>query len=236
MRRAHNSMQRITEMSVLSRVGAVRLAAAALCTLALVACGKKEAPEADDDPKVSGQTITFPESVRTLPGIVGQPVKAGGERMISMPGRLVWDEDKTVRVSSPFAGRVMEILVQPGTAVKAGQPLALLTSPDFGVAQADARKAAADSAYAQKSLTRQRELYDAGVIAQKDFEQAQADSARAMADLQRTRRRCACTATPATMSTSASRCAARSTVWWSSAISIRAWNCVPTSRPARRCS
>lgn len=186
MRRAHNSMQRFNEMSVLSRTGVTRLAAASLCALALVACGKKEVAETDDDPKVAGQTITFPASVRTLPGIVGQPVKAGGERMISMPGRLVWDEDKTVRVSSPFAGRVTDIMVQPGTSVKAGQPLATLTSPDFGVAQADARKAAADSAYAQKSLTRQRELFNAGVIAQKDLEQAQADSARASADQQRT--------------------------------------------------
>ncbi|MEJ6890823.1 efflux RND transporter periplasmic adaptor subunit, partial [Bradyrhizobium diazoefficiens] len=78
-------------------------------------------------------------------------------------------------------------LVQPGATVKAGQPLAMLTSPDFGVAQADARKAAADSAVAAKALARQRELYGAGIIAQKELEQAQADAARAAADLQRTR-------------------------------------------------
>ncbi|SDD74914.1 membrane fusion protein, cobalt-zinc-cadmium efflux system [Cupriavidus sp. YR651] len=169
------------------RNGAVRLVAAlSLCALALAACGKKEAPEPDDDPKVSGQTIQFPASVKTLPGIVGQPVKSGGDRMLSLPGRLVWNEDKTVRVTTPFAGRVMEVLAQPGTTVKAGQPLAMLTSPDFGVAQADARKAAADSALAAKSLARQRELYGAGIIAQKELEQAQADSARAAADQQRT--------------------------------------------------
>jgi cobalt-zinc-cadmium efflux system membrane fusion protein len=106
--------------------------------------------------------------------------------MLSMPGRLVWNEDKTVRVATPFVGRVMEIMVQPGSTVKAGQALAMLTSPDFGVAQADARKAAADSAVAAKSLARQRELYQAGVIAQKDLEQSQADNARAAADLART--------------------------------------------------
>lgn len=141
---------------------------------------------ADDDPKVSGQTIQFPESVKTLPGIVGQPVKLGGDRMLNLPGRLVWNEDKTVRVTTPFAGRVTDILVQPGATVKAGQPLATLTSPDYGLAQADARKAAADSAVAAKSLARQRELYGAGIVAQKELEQAQADSARAAADQQRT--------------------------------------------------
>jgi len=166
---------------------AVRLAAVlSLCVLVLGACGKKEVPENDDDPKVAGQVIEYPASVRTLPGVVGQPVKSGGDRMLSMPGRLVWNEDKTVRVASPFAGRVMDILVQPGTTVKAGQALAMLTSPDFGSAQADARKAAADSAVASKALARQHELYEAGIVAQKDLEQAQADNARAAADQQRT--------------------------------------------------
>lgn len=171
----------------MTRAAAVRMAAVvSLCALTLAGCGKKEVPDNDDDPKITGQTITYPASVKALPGIVGQPVQSGGDRMLSMPGRLVWNEDKTVRVATPFVGRVMEIAVQPGTTVKAGQPLAMLTSPDFGVAQADARKASADSAVAAKSLARQRELYQAGVIAQKDLEQAQADSARAAADLQRT--------------------------------------------------
>ncbi|WP_137926376.1 efflux RND transporter periplasmic adaptor subunit [Cupriavidus sp. 2SB] len=185
MRRALD--MRISSDFRLTRTAAVRMAAVvALCTLALAGCGKKEAPENDDDPKISGQTISYPASVKTLAGIVGQPVQSGGDRMLQMPGRLVWNEDKTVRVATPFTGRVMEILVQPGATVKANQPLAMLTSPDFGLAQADARKAAADSAVASKSLARQRELYDAGIISQKDFEQAQADSARASADTQRT--------------------------------------------------
>lgn len=162
------------------------LCAVSLCALALAACGKSEAPKPDDEPKVTGNTIQFPATVKTLPGIAGEVAKTGGERMLSLPGRLVWNEDKTVRVFTPFAGRVTEILVQPGTTVKAGQPLASLTSPDFGVAQADARKAAADSAVAAKALARQRELYGAGIVAQKELEQAQADAARAAADLQRT--------------------------------------------------
>ncbi len=181
MRRAHN-MPSSSQWFRSLRLAAV----GSLCALALVACGKKEAPVADDDPKVSGQVIQFPESVKTLPGIVGQPVKLGGDRMLNLPGRLVWNEDKTVRVTTPFAGRVTDILVQPGATVKAGQPLATLTSPDYGLAQADARKAAADSAVAAKSLARQRELYSAGIVAQKELEQAQADSARAAADQQRT--------------------------------------------------
>ncbi|MGO4325892.1 efflux RND transporter periplasmic adaptor subunit [Cupriavidus sp. 2TAF22] len=163
-----------------------RLAALSLVTLALAACGKQEAPAPSDEPKVAGNTVEFPASVKALPGIAGESVKRGGERMLSLPGRLVWNEDRTVRVSTPFAGRVTEVMAQAGTSVKAGQALAMLTSTDFGVAQSDARKAAVDAAYAGKALARQRELYDAGVVAQKDLEQTQADAARASADLART--------------------------------------------------
>ena len=165
---------------------AVAAAACVLLAMTLAACGKHEAEPASDAPQVHGQTVQFPASVKTLPGIATTPVKLGGERMLSLPGRLGWNEDRTVRVSTPFAGRVTGILVQPGVTVKAGQPLATMVSTDFGVAQADARKAAADQSVAAKALSRQRELYDAGVIAQKDLEQAQADAARASADLQRT--------------------------------------------------
>jgi cobalt-zinc-cadmium efflux system membrane fusion protein len=59
-----------------------------------------------------------------------------------------------------------------------------MMSPDFGQAQADARKAQAALALASKALERQKELNAHGVSSQKDLEQAQADasSARAEAD------------------------------------------------------
>lgn len=168
------------------KIAASACFAGVLAAISLTGCGKAEAPPPSDAPEVRGQVVQFPATVKALPGIATQPVVRGGERMLSLPGRLVWDEDKTVRVGVPFAGRVTSILVQPGTSVKSGQPLATLMSTDFGVAQADARKAAAEQAVAGKALARQRELYQAGVIAQKDYEQAQADSARASAELQRT--------------------------------------------------
>ncbi|MGT2437008.1 TolC family protein [Bradyrhizobium betae] len=166
---------------------AARLAAFSLVALALAACGKQEAPPPNDEPKVSGNTIEFPATVRTLPGISGQG-RQERRRAHAEPARPPGNgtSDRTVRVTTPFAGRVTEVLVQPGSNVKAGQSLATLTSTDFGIAQADARKAAADSAYAGKALARQRELYNAGIVAQKELEQTQADAARASADLQRT--------------------------------------------------
>ena len=51
-------------------------------------------------------------------------------------------------------------------------PLAQLASPEFGAAQADTAKAQADARLAQRNLARQRELFEAGVVARKDLELA----------------------------------------------------------------
>lgn len=164
---------------------AVLAALAISGVLALGACGRKPEAPARQEPSVKGTMVVFPDNAGALPGVAVEPVRRGAERVLELPGRLVWNEDRTVRVGSPFSGRVTRILVEPGDTVKAGQPLALLSSADFGAAQADVRKAAADAALAAKALARQRELFDAGIVAQKELEQAQADAARASADMQR---------------------------------------------------
>ena len=76
MRRALD--MRISSDFRLTRTAAVRMAAVvALCTLALTGCGKKEAPENDDDPKISGQTISYPASVKTEDHGEGSKKKPG---------------------------------------------------------------------------------------------------------------------------------------------------------------
>src|SRR5205807_6675935 len=54
-----------------------------------------------------------------------------------------------------------------------------------GQAQADARRAATDLALAERTLARQVDLLQHGVVARKEVEQAEADVARARADHQR---------------------------------------------------
>ena len=104
---------------------------------------------------------------------------------VELPARLVWNEERTQRIYPAFAGRVMSIKADVGQAVKAGTLLAQLASPDFGGAQADTVKAQADVRLTQKSLQRQRELFEAGIIARKDLDQAESDAARSQAESQR---------------------------------------------------
>lgn len=108
-----------------------------------------------------------------------------------LSAHLAYDEDHTARLLPSWAGRIARVNVAVGDAVKAGQALAEVDSPDFGSAQADLAKAESDLALKQHALARAQELLDATVIARKDYEQARADCEQAQAEAQRARLRVA---------------------------------------------
>lgn len=104
---------------------------------------------------------------------------------VELPARLVWNEERTQRIYPAFAGRVTAIRADLGQAVRPGAVLAQIASPDFGQAQADTARSQVDVQLSGKALQRQRELFEAGIIARKDLDQAEADAARAQADAAR---------------------------------------------------
>jgi cobalt-zinc-cadmium efflux system membrane fusion protein len=164
------------------------LAAALLATAALVACngGGEAAGTAEPPaPVVQGNQIRFAPKHPQLAQIDVSPARPGKSIRVELPARLVWNEERTQRIYPAFAGRVSEIRADIGQAVQRGTQLALIASPDFGVAQADTAKAQADAALSRKNLQRQRELFDAGIVARKDLEQAEADAARNDAEVAR---------------------------------------------------
>jgi cobalt-zinc-cadmium efflux system membrane fusion protein len=73
--------------------------------------------------------------------------------------------------------------------VRKGQALAVLGSPEFGQAQADARRAETDLRLAETNLQRQKELESYGVAPRKDLQAAEADYARMRSELDRARGR-----------------------------------------------
>ena len=155
-------------------------------TLALGACRDEASTAAEPaSPVLQGRQLVYPANhpqVAQLGITVAAPAKT---LTVDLPARLVWNEDRTQRIYPAFAGRVARINADLGQVVKPGTVLAQLASPDFGIAQADTAKAQVDARLAQKSLARQRELFDAGVVARKELEQAEADAARSQAEVQR---------------------------------------------------
>ena len=137
------------------------------------------------DPKVSGERITFTPGAPQLASLGVEAVTGNAAARASLFGRLSWNDDATVRVFTPFAGRVRRVLVDAGQVVRQGTPLAEVESPDYGQAQADARTAESDLRLAESNLARLNELYEHGAAALKDVEAAQADRARAAAQQSR---------------------------------------------------
>ncbi|HZR69766.1 MAG TPA: efflux RND transporter periplasmic adaptor subunit [Burkholderiales bacterium] len=148
-------------------------------------CGDRDKKTEAPPPRLENGRVVFSEGNPQLAALQSDVVQAGAPEKLKLTGRLVWDEERTVRLYPPFAGRVARILVKPGDVVRAGEPLALLFSPDFGQAQAEARKAQTDFALARKSLERLRDLNAAGVAARKELNSAEADYARAEVELAR---------------------------------------------------
>lgn len=161
-----------------------------LCVLLLVACGEAPAPQAEAPaPIVQGQQLRFTAGHPQLQLLPVAAAAAAQPITVELPAKLVWNEERTQRIYPSFAGRVTAIKVDVGQHVSAGAPLAVLASPDFGQAQSDTARAEADARLAAKALQRQRELFDAGIIARKELEQAEADQERARAEVDRAQAR-----------------------------------------------
>lgn len=163
-----------------------------LITLLLALAGCSAEPEAQKAAavKVDGDLalLAEPDKATFLKLATVEKDKGG---LLRLPGRLVWNEEKTVRVFPQVGGRVQSIAVDIGNPVKIGQTLAILSSPDYGQALADARKARADAQVAAQALERNRVLREAGVVAEKDWQQAEATAIAAKAEAERASRRVA---------------------------------------------
>ena len=107
-------------------------------------------------------------------------------------GKVSFNEDRLTPVYTPYAGRVLEVLAHKGAAVRVGQPLLVLESPelvtvqnDLAAARSDLSKATIGLDAAQVAAERARHLHTQGAIATKDVQQAETDLARAQDEQRR---------------------------------------------------
>src|SRR5216110_1907743 len=126
----------------------------AAISLALTGCRKKNERVEVPPPRVeNGQVIVEPGSP-PAPSVSLETAHRPAAVTLALNGRIVWDDNVTARLFTPFAGRVTKIHVDAGRSIEAGAPLAAIASPDFGQAQADARRAETDFALAERTAAR----------------------------------------------------------------------------------
>lgn len=115
---------------------------------------------------------------------VGPVQKSNLERRLRLAGNVTYNAFKTTPVFSPIGGPVHEILVAPGEAVQAGQPLLTVNSPDYSAARSAYLKARDAFFLADKVYARSQDLYAHGAVAEADLQQAESSRSQAQADLQ----------------------------------------------------
>jgi cobalt-zinc-cadmium efflux system membrane fusion protein len=167
-----------------------RLVLFALLTAGLLVfagCHRAALDLADAAPKVDGDTVIYTPDAPQRTALVAAAVQPEASARMHFSGRLVWDEDVTVRIYSPVTGRVRSVDAKPGDEVAAGTALARIDSPDVDQALADARKAEADFTLAERTLTRAQDLYAHGALARKEVDNAEDAQAGADAERQRAR-------------------------------------------------
>ena len=108
-------------------------------------------------------------------------------------GKIAVDEDRSTPVFSPYAGRVMKLLVRPGDSVTQRQPLFVIEAGDTVQAQNDfiaamtgLNKAKSALDLAQIQYKRAKDLFEGKAVPLKDYQQAEATFIQAQNDLRST--------------------------------------------------
>ena len=133
-----------------------------------------------------------------------------GEKVTT--GRIAFNDDKVTPVFSPYTGRILKLLAEPGVVVKRGDPLFEIDTPDLVQVESDLISAVSSLKNSQTALhlaqrnesiaareietgkrkfelsklneVRQKELYGEKAVALKDWEGAQRDAKQAEQDLE----------------------------------------------------
>lgn len=103
-------------------------------------------------------------------------------RMLEVVGQLDFNQNRLAQLSARGDALILEVKVDLGDDVKAGQPLATLASAAVGSGQAQLASAQARLKAAHSTLQREESLVQKGVTPRRNLEAAQAELAAAEAD------------------------------------------------------
>lgn len=158
-----------------------------VCLLLVSACVSKEATEAKAPEKAppavaKSDRITIPADSPKLAQIHSEVVAnaAVPANEVNSPGKVEANPNRLSHVIAPLAGRVIQVLVHIGDAVKQGDPVLIMECPDLDTAIANHAQAAASVTQAKIALAkaksdyeRTKTLFDKGAVAEKELIAAQ---------------------------------------------------------------
>jgi cobalt-zinc-cadmium efflux system membrane fusion protein len=148
--------------------------------------GAPEKPTPTVERVHSADTVLMtPQAIGTA-GIVVQPVSTGGlSAEILSQGTVAASPGGQAVLTAHAAGAVTRIYKRLGDPVHAGETLAVVESRDAAQLAADRSTAQAKAVLAQRTLAREKSLFEQRVSPRVDYEQAQAGAAAAAAEARR---------------------------------------------------
>ena len=112
---------------------------------------------------------------------------ATGGELVMLLGELAVDQRGYAEVGTPVAARVTRLLVDVGDAVRSGQTLAELTSPELGRERAEYLSASARLTLAEAALERKRGLAAEKIVPLREVQEAESAAGEARAALRASR-------------------------------------------------
>jgi len=166
--------------------------------VALAACRRgPEAPAtpaptasatADTPHKDAPNTVEVDEGMLRDLRITTRPVESrtGGD-LVMLLGELAVDQRTYAEVGAPVAARVIRVLVNAGDAVRSGQTLVELTSPELARERAEYLSASARLTLAGTALERKRGLAAERIVPLREVQEAESAAGEARAALRAAR-------------------------------------------------
>jgi cobalt-zinc-cadmium efflux system membrane fusion protein len=164
---------------------------AALALTLLTGCPRSEASKARGEPSPGASTShegekehdTIPKHAKLSKQVIeGAKIRteAATKEVLAptlvLPGEISVDPDKSARVSSPVAGRIVEVRFREGTAVNKGDVLAVLRIPEIGKVRASHSATVAKAASARANADRLTGLADKGLASKQEALAARAEA------------------------------------------------------------
>jgi cobalt-zinc-cadmium efflux system membrane fusion protein len=165
--------------------------------LAPTACGRKAedasapaaaSPAADTPHEDAANTIEVDREMLRDLRLTTRAVESrtDGDR-VTLLGELAVDQSTYAEVGTPAAARVTRLLANAGDAVRGGQPLAELSSPELGRARAEYLSASARLTLADSARDRKRALAAEQIVPLREVQEAESAANEARAALRAAR-------------------------------------------------
>jgi cobalt-zinc-cadmium efflux system membrane fusion protein len=170
-------------------IAAVRCSTAAflIAALASVSCSRPSpdaSPGAASTPSHSPAGLVVDPKMRA--SITVAPVQPRDvAAVLSVAGKVQFDEDRVSRVIVPLAGQVVDLRVKLGDVVKKGQPLCAINSREAASAIGEHTESHKDLDLAEKNAAMTQDLFDHQAASKMALEQALNDLAKAKARVAR---------------------------------------------------